>query len=146
MQGGADNRRVARSHEENRGEDKEGQEQELGEDEENEAAKPRAASVPIRPSASEVESHMLTHLPFRAWCPHCVRGKSKGRPHNRADVSKHVLPIVAIDYMFMHESQNAGDESGMPIIVMRDLNHGECGTGMSFAFGVCRARESIPML
>ena len=48
---------------------------------ETEAVNARIASLPKRPSQSEVDAHMLTHLPFRSWCPHCVRGKSKGKPH-----------------------------------------------------------------
>ena len=125
VQGGAEGNQQGGSEEKEKDEE--------GEDQEEEVAEPRIAPVPIRPSTSEVDSHMLTHLPYRAWCPHCIRGKSKGRPHNRANVSAHVMPTVAIDYMFMTESQNMGDESGMPILVARDLHHDECGTGMSLA-------------
>ena len=48
-------------------------------------------------------------------------------------MSDHVLPIVFVDYVFMSESQSAGDESGMPILVARDLNSEHCGSGMLFA-------------
>ena len=29
----------------------------------------------IKPSQKEVEEHERTHLPFRSWCEHCVKGK-----------------------------------------------------------------------
>ena len=43
---------------------------------EEEAIRPKTRASPKQPSAEEVENHMVTHLPFRDWCPHCVRGKS----------------------------------------------------------------------
>ena len=30
---------------------------------------------PLKPSNHEVEAHNLTHLPYRNWCRHCVRGR-----------------------------------------------------------------------
>ena len=36
------------------------------------------------PSKKEIEEHMVTHLPFREWCPRCVKGKSVSRPHRQA--------------------------------------------------------------
>ena len=53
-------------------------------------------------------------------------------------MSDHVLPTISVDYMFMSESQNTGEEGGMPIIVARDLNSEECGTGMLLACVVPR--------
>ena len=44
----------------------------------SEAVAARIANAPKKPSQAEVDTHMTTHLPFRSWCPHCVRGKSKG--------------------------------------------------------------------
>ena len=29
--------------------------------------------IPERPSKEEVEIHNKTHIPYRSWCPHCVR-------------------------------------------------------------------------
>lgn len=29
---------------------------------------------PRKPSQAEVDLHELHHLPYRNWCPHCVRG------------------------------------------------------------------------
>ena len=95
----------------------------------DEAALPRLASVPVRPTKEEVDNHMTTHVPFRSWCPHCVRGKSKGLAHRR-QAHEHEIPTLAVDYMFMTDSQNEGEETGMPILVSKDIVNGNCGTGM----------------
>ena len=31
--------------------------------------------TPMLPSQSEIDEHNLTHLPFRDWCPFCIRGR-----------------------------------------------------------------------
>ena len=36
---------------------------------------------PKMPSKEEVEKHNMSHLPFRSWCRHCVRGKGKELAH-----------------------------------------------------------------
>ena len=33
------------------------------------------------PSRQEALEHNCTHIPFRGWCQHCVRGKSKSSHH-----------------------------------------------------------------
>ena len=38
---------------------------------------------PRKPSEAEVSEHNLTHLPYRSWCRHCVRGRGKELPHRR---------------------------------------------------------------
>ena len=99
---------------------------------ESEAVRARCVRAPIRPSDAEVEEHMVTHLPFRAWCKHCVRGKSKAKRHSAAR-KDHVVPTLAVDYMFMHSTQRPGEEKGMPILVGRDIADKTEGTGMIFA-------------
>ena len=108
-------------------EDEENQEQE-------EANKATAPKIPIKPSQEEVDSHMLTHLPFRSWCPHCVRGKSKGKPHRKQAGTGKEIPTVALDYMFMHGNQKEGEERGMPILVVKDEVKEGTGTGVVFAY------------
>ena len=107
---------------------------------EDEATPPKTRAAPAQPSP-EVEKHMVTHLPFRDWCPHCVRGKSGSKPH-RSNQGVHEIPTVAVDYMFMHSNQSEHEESGMPIMVTKDLLNCGTGTGMMSASvivqkGVC---------
>ena len=58
-------------------------EQEDQQEEEGEAAQPKAIWKPIRPTVKEVEEHNLTHLPYRKLCIFCVKGKAKDDPHRR---------------------------------------------------------------
>ena len=39
---------------------------------------------PEEPTQREFEEHMALHMPFRAWCPHCVKGRAKSEPHRVA--------------------------------------------------------------
>ena len=32
---------------------------------------------PKEPTSEERKVHELTHLPFRSWCRHCIRGRGK---------------------------------------------------------------------
>ena len=43
----------------------------------NEAIPVNAAPRPNRPNKAEVDEHMLSHLPYRSWCAHCVKGTSE---------------------------------------------------------------------
>ena len=35
------------------------------------------------PSRREYEDQMCIHIPYRDWCPHCVRGKAPNAQHRR---------------------------------------------------------------
>ena len=73
------------------------------------------------PTQKEIDEHVVSHLPFRAWCRHCVKGKAKGLPHRiKKDKVEEQIPLVSIDYMFMHDKQKEGEERGMPILALKD--------------------------
>ena len=84
-------------------------------EEEQEAIVPCVNRDPRRPSKEEVEFHMMTHVPYRSWCAHCVRGRAKGNPHRKAKHAENQVPTLVADYMFMHESQSEYEERGVPI-------------------------------
>lgn len=48
--------------------------EDLGDGEDQSA--PRIVRRPYTPSRREVEDHMVSHMPVRAWCPHCAAGKA----------------------------------------------------------------------
>ena len=50
-----------------------------GEQEDMEAGKrkPERKHNPREPTQQERAEHELTHMPFRSWCRHCVRGRAK---------------------------------------------------------------------
>ena len=71
-----------------------------------EALPPQGQPAPYTPTQSEIDNHNLSHLPYRSWCPLCVRGKGKASPH-RAHGSHHEagVPVISIDYKFLCDSE-----------------------------------------
>ena len=65
---------------------------------EEEAEVPKIRRKPRAPSKREREEHEATHLPFRDWCRHCVRGRGRNNPHrsssSKEDNSTHRIYIV----------------------------------------------------
>ena len=88
-----------------------------------EGIKAKVYRVEGKPSRAEVEAHMATHVPFRSWCSHCVKGKSKAVGHRAKVHQEEEIPVVSLDYMFM-ESGTAETELGMPILVVKDRKSG----------------------
>ena len=97
-----------------------GQEGEEGEEVDGKISK----GVPVgpAPTSQEIEEHMRTHVPCRAWCPHCVRGKAQGKAHRRREPVKGEVPTVSIDFMFMED--NAEEQEGTPILVIKEDRYG----------------------
>ena len=50
----------------------------------------------------EVDERNVSHIPFRSWCAHCVKGKAVNQGHSRRTVASEV-PIVSIDYAYVNE-------------------------------------------
>ena len=63
----------------------------------------RVARDPKLPSHDDVECHRCSHVPFRDWCRHCVRGRGRGDPHLRTEGSS--IPVVGLDYFFIEGDQ-----------------------------------------
>ncbi|CAK0851674.1 unnamed protein product [Prorocentrum cordatum] len=58
---------------------------------------------PCDPTPKEVEEHEASqHLPFRSWCPDCVKGRGAATAH--ADLAaelEHETPTISTDYFFL---------------------------------------------
>ncbi len=54
----------------------------------------------LKPSEDEVEKHNATRLPYRNWCPICVRAKGKDADHRRVVDGSNCLPEFSFDYAF----------------------------------------------
>ena len=65
-------------------EDKAVEQEDVPAEESEEVRQVTAPPVPVTPTRQEVLTHRLTHRPFRSWCPHCVRGKSREDRHHRS--------------------------------------------------------------
>eukprot|EP00969_Alexandrium_andersonii_P319376 14108652-Alexandrium_andersonii.AAC.1 len=63
-----------------------------------EAQKPRLMRRPEEPTRKEWEEHQLTHMPFRDWCPFCVRGKAKASGHRRETDPDRNVEMMTMDY------------------------------------------------
>ena len=55
---------------------------------------------PRLPTEEEVEHHKLTHLPYRSWCPECVKAKGKDLDYRCAVDNERKLPAPCFDYCF----------------------------------------------
>eukprot|EP00971_Amphidinium_carterae_P132987 2633531-Amphidinium_carterae.1 len=65
------------------------------EDISQQANNPKQLRQPPQPSKQEQDSHRLTHMPYRSWCPICV--KSKGLPsHHRRGALKEQSVIAGL--------------------------------------------------
>ena len=84
---------------------------------------------PCLPTREEVEQHRLTHLPYRSWCPHCVKGRGVEKSHFRTERDQDAVGEMHLDYCFpsgagikprnLHEKA-AVVTGGMTVLVMRD--------------------------
>ena len=73
----------------------------------------RSLLDPKLPSEEELHRHNLTHMPYRSWCPHCVRGRGKEMSHRRKkDLEEASVPEYHLDYCF------PGDEDGNKLTVL----------------------------
>ena len=78
------------------------------------SVKPKSLSTPYTPSRQERMEHELTHVPYRSWCPHCVRGKAIAMGHyarKSAEDDERKIPLVALDYAFLKKSSGSEEEA-----------------------------------
>ncbi len=74
---------------------------------ENETAKVKIITNPSAPTQEEIDKHNILHLPYRTWCPHCVRGKGRDDAH-AATNREHKIPTLSIDYAFLSGKHKSG--------------------------------------
>ena len=79
---------------------------------------------PRLPSEEEVAHHNLTHVPYRNWCPHCVKGRGKDLDHRKSVKESRAVKEFGFDYCF------PGDEFGFKWSVIVGV---EKVTGMKMA-------------
>jgi hypothetical protein len=118
---------VQKEHEEREERDKDVQEQggqaseqiDMGNDEEFGKRAVRKLHDPKLPSEHEVQEHNLSgHMPFRSWCPHCVRGRGKEMDHKKqGDEDEVGIPEYHLDYCFPGDSE--GERLTVLVVVER---------------------------
>ena len=107
-------------------EPEEKEEREAVEEEEETEVKVRRA--PKGPTKREKEEHEATHIPYRDWCRHCVKGRAPNRPHRVGakqgdqDDKERQVPRIAMDYFFLAREGERASE--FPMLVMVDEETG----------------------
>ena len=83
---------------------------------------PAKIADPVLPTQSEIDEHMKTHLPYRSWCSHCVRGRGQAADHRQQEREEHVIPEFHMDYMFMgtERVQGAHDHKAATILGVKE--------------------------
>ena len=82
------------------------------------ARRPNGLPAPGEPTLTERREHKLTHLPFRSWCPACVRAKSK---QNHSRTLKTKQPVIQVDYAFLGDNS---DDPQVTLVTATDLLSG----------------------
>ncbi len=91
-----------------------------------EARVPFTLKAPVKPSAEEISKHNATHLPYRNWCPICVRAKGREDAHYRGanipdDDDKDGVPVVSMDYNTVEgEKATGGHAKKVKTVVVKD--------------------------
>ena len=64
----------------------------------------RGMPAPRLPSPADVTKHNLNHLPYRAWCPHCLAARRANSSHRlRRRGSERSIPLFCSDYCFVKQ-------------------------------------------
>ena len=74
---------------------------------------------PRRPTEHEVEERNLTHIPYRNWCPICVRAKWKDLGHRKSIEEERGLAEFSFDHCFRGTSSGARSPSWWAASVLR---------------------------
>ena len=68
---------------------------------------------PKLPSQDEVDQHwIMGHLPYRKWCPICIKAQGRDMDHSKDSGGERKLPEYSWDYCF------PGDELGFKWTVL----------------------------
>ena len=89
--------------------------------EHHEAHRARGLRQPQQPTPQQIAEHNLTHLPYRNWCPICVRG-SKGRQDNYKKQQSR-QPIIQVDFAYIKSQQ---DPKTIPVLTAVDVTTQLC--------------------
>jgi hypothetical protein len=90
---------------------------------------------PKMPKQEEIEEHEKTHLPYRSWCRHCVRGRGKEALHKKMK-EKPDINEVHFDFFFMGKEGEPGRT--IPIAAVKERI-----TGMMMAAVVPRKSGGV---
>ena len=74
---------------------------------------------PLNQPSTMVEDHRAGgHVPYRSWCPACVRGRGRSFQHHLLNNTDELVPAISIDYGFFGGQEVTSAEC--PVIVAKD--------------------------
>ena len=89
-------------------------------DDQEEAKKAKGLPTPPQPTEQERMEHELTHLPYRSWCPVCVRSKGRADNHPKQHSKS---PVIQVDITYY---KAMGETKVTPILTAVDVETGMC--------------------
>ena len=98
-----------------------------------EAQNGKGVTKPKEPTKKEWDEHMLTHVPYRNWCPFCVKGRGRQDAHKTEKGEEKKVAGLVMDYAFLNPEEK---ETNRPILMMKDQRGGKV-----MAFVVTRKGE-----
>ena len=78
---------------------------------------PWTRRLPHKPTEDERLAHLVTHLPFRPWCSHCVKGLARDWPHRGDYGPPPDIPMVAMDFCI---ANTESDDDVLTILTMKE--------------------------
>ena len=91
-------------------------------DYEDDSITPPSPSIPQAPSKEEWIQHQITHLPYKSWCPICVKNAAINRPHKKVN-NQRSCAHFSMDYMYKTEKPDEEDLMH-PILVIKERMSG----------------------
>jgi hypothetical protein len=84
----------------------------------------KAMKGPVQPTQQMIEDHEVSHIPYRAWCAACVRGRGKCVPHKTTPKDEDTIPVISLDYGFFGTPEGSKEReigsTKLPILIMKD--------------------------
>eukprot|EP00971_Amphidinium_carterae_P041272 810416-Amphidinium_carterae.1 len=72
------------------------------EDSNQQANIPKQLRQPPQPTKQEQEQHRITHMPYKSWCPICVKAKGQSVHHRRGALKEE--SFIQLDYAYTRSS------------------------------------------
>ena len=113
-----------------------------GEMADDEGQVPNILASPGQPSKEERRKHDCTHIPYRAWCNHCVRGRGRNRAARNVcgsyNAAKGFVPRVHADYAFFSvnakgEECEVGEQGSRITLKILVVKETMCGSMWAYA-------------
>ncbi|CAE7337188.1 unnamed protein product [Symbiodinium sp. CCMP2592] len=88
--------------------------------------RPKTKKIPDTVSKAEFDEHMLTHLPMRSWCDHCMHGKVREDAHSAREPSGRASEVarISLDYCFLGRALKGPVNSVEEVKVPQDEKDG----------------------